>query len=98
MRTPTFDKVDYYKDLLEQGLIKEGFYIRTSNMGLIDEHYCVNSEGKLEGVTDCQCYQGIEGTFSAEEILSGQRISSGWSIESIMGLGFLLRRGEGERK
>lgn len=94
---PTFDKVEYFNSLLEQGLIKEGFSIRTSDQGLVDEHYWVTLDGRLEGAEE-EPYPGMKGVFSAEEILQGQRISSFWSIESAMKLSVLFRRWIGDKE
>lgn len=90
-RAPQFYSVEYYKSLLSNGLIKEGFSIRTSDQGIIDRHYWVNSDGNLVGEPNCP-YPGEKGTFRPEEILSGDRISSGWTIESVFSLSYLLRR------
>ena len=63
-------------------MIEEGFAIRTSNAGVVDGHYWVNSDGNLVGETEIPAHKGKNGTFKPEEILIGERISSGWTIES----------------
>ena len=96
-RIPQFKSVKYYQSLWSHGLIKEGFSIRTSDAGMIDRHYWVNAEGNLVGDTKGP-YPGEAGTFKPDEILSGQRISDGWTIENTSGLSYLLRRWTKERK
>lgn len=96
-RIPQFKSVKYYQSLWSHGLIKEGFSIRTSDAGIIDRHYWVNAEGNLVGATEGP-YPGEAGTFKPDEILSGQRISNGWTIESTSGLSYLFRRWTEERK
>jgi hypothetical protein len=90
-RAPQFYDVRYYKSLFGHGIIEEGFSIRTSDAGIIDEHYWVGADGSLIGEPTGP-YPGKEGTFKPEEILSGKRISSGWTIESVGRLGYILRR------
>ena len=78
---PRFNSVKYYQSLLSKGLIREGFSIRTSDQRVIDRHYWVDSDGNLVGANEGP-YPGEKGTFKPEEILIGERISSGWTIES----------------
>lgn len=79
-----------FRDLFEKGIVDEGMSIRTSNAGMVDQHYEVNADGCLTGV-QAMVHSGLEGTFPAEEILQGERISSGWTIESTSALSFHLR-------
>ncbi|MDD5133140.1 MAG: hypothetical protein PHD81_02560 [Candidatus Nanoarchaeia archaeon] len=76
-----FQSLDHYKNLFENGLIKEGMVIRTSDRGLIDRTYSVDNQGNLVGITS-GTYPGENGIFKPEEILVGNRISDGWTIES----------------
>jgi len=93
---PQFNSVQYFSSLHALGLIGEGFSIRTSKGGVVDEHYSVDADGNLVGVTEGP-YPGEEGTFRPEEILAGERISSGWTIESVSGLSYLFRRRNREK-
>jgi len=88
---PQFNSVEYFSSLHSLGLIGEGFSIRTSKGGVVDEHYLVDADGNLVGVTGGP-YPGEEGTFRPEEILAGERISSGWAIESVSSLSYLFRK------
>jgi len=88
---PRFNSVEYFRSLQSLGLIGEDFSIRTFRGGVVDEHYSVNADGNLVGVTEGP-YPGMEGTFRPEEILVGERISSGWTIESVPGLAYLFRK------
>ena len=96
LRAPLFNNIKYYQSLWSNGLIAKGFSIRTSDAGIIDRHYWVDADGNLVGATEGP-YPGEEGTFKPENILSGKRISSGWTIESISGLSYLFRRWAGEQ-
>lgn len=79
---PLFGNVNYFESLYSRGLIEEGFSIRTSNQGIVDQHYEVDANGNLVGIIGGP-HSGEEGVFRPEEILSGERISSGWTIESV---------------
>lgn len=93
-----FDNAEHYRSLLGAGLIQEGFSIRTSNAGVVDCHYFVDSEGNLVGDAGNHPHSGREGVFSPEEVLSGERISSGWTIESGSFLGSVFRKWLAETK
>jgi hypothetical protein len=90
---PYFNSVQTFHDLFQKGLLKANMVIRTSDKGIIDEHYLINEEGKLAGIP-LPVHGGLEGTFSPEAILTGERISHGWSIESISKLQFLINQKE----
>jgi hypothetical protein len=76
-----FSNVNYYLSLFENNLLKVGNCIRTSDRGIIDEFYqIIDERGNLRGVTEIPTHQGIEGIFSPQEILIGERISANWSI------------------
>jgi hypothetical protein len=87
---PNFNSVQTFHDLFQKGLLKTHMVIRTSDKGIIDEHYGIDDNGNLFGIP-LPMHGGLEGTFSPEEILKDDRISSGWTIESISTLSHLLR-------
>lgn len=90
---PCFNDCEDFRELVKLGLLEEHMILRTSNMGLIDQHYYFVDEKTLRGIPEGP-YPGEKGEFTPEEILSGERISSGWTIESPMALRVLLRRRE----
>lgn len=87
--SPAFHDVRTFRSFLDAGLIVAGMAVRTST-GNIDEEYWVTEDGKLQGETKCP-YPGKEGIFEPEEILHGDRISSGWTIENTLKLSYLCR-------
>lgn len=86
-----FNNARYYRSLWNNGLIRKGFSIRTSDAGQIDEHYWADANGNLVGAVEGP-YPGKKGVFRPEEILAGQRISDGWTIESESKLSYHFRR------
>jgi len=87
--SPAFYDVRTFRRLQEAGLIVPKMAIRTST-GDIDEHYWITADWKLKGEPNCP-YPGKEGVFEPEEILQGDRISSGWTIENTLKLSYLCR-------
>ena len=76
-----FSSLQYYLSLINQKWLVKGDIIRTSNKGIIDEHYRIYSDdGKLEGITNTPIYQGQKGIHLPKKILTRERISSGWSV------------------
>ncbi|MCX6707533.1 MAG: hypothetical protein NT001_05340 [Candidatus Woesearchaeota archaeon] len=93
-----FDSVKYFTSLYSAGLLPEGVCIRTSDkMRNIDHTYCVDGQGNLVGITNCP-YPGEKGTFKPEEILIGERVYSGWTIENPMRFSHLFGEWSGNNE
>ncbi|MEK6827527.1 MAG: hypothetical protein AABX99_03540 [Nanoarchaeota archaeon] len=76
-----FPNLDYYLSLLKNNFLVINNVIRTSDRGFIDECYLIiDREGNLRGITEISFHQGRNGIFKPEEILTGERISDGWTI------------------